>query len=480
MFPSQQEFERLLNVFERVPVYLEVVGDLDTPVSILHSLLDNENVILLESANQNKVYSRFSFLAFNARKFILTENGLHEETNKGLLSNDENNSVFDFINRKVKDNSNLSAFFDNYGNFCGGFIALLPFEFVHTCNTLRYPLKKLPKTLGVFYFVETFLVYDNYTNKLYIAKSAKKGDSYAKIEEQLAYLHSKICHNHLLNTTQQKPQIIRKIPKAKFLEKVEYLKSQIENGEAIQVVLSDYIQSIGINPFEFYRNLRRQNPSPYMFFIKDKKFYVVGSSPEVHLSVRKYQAMLKPIAGTRPIGQDEAQTKLFELELSQDSKENAEHLMLVDLARNDLSRICKPNSVDVVQFKHIERYSSVMHLVSQVEGELKDDVSLMDALNNTFPAGTVSGAPKVRAIELIDETEETLREFYAGCVGYIGFNGNMDMAITIRTAFFDDDTVKFQAGAGIVYDSNPLNEYKEVLAKLGALLKAGGIYDSFD
>ncbi|SDC02762.1 anthranilate synthase component 1 [Desulfurella multipotens] len=469
MYPTYSEFVDLSKVYDRIPVYMEIDGDLDTPVSLLRSLLDKENCLLLESANQKKIYSRFSFLAFNVKKFVLDKNGQLEGTRQDL----------GFIKEFLKKNQ--SASFEEYGNFSGGFIALLSFEFVNECGILREKLKYLPDVLGVFYFVDKFLVYDNYTNKLYLAKSqiAKEPDAYQKAHQDLLLFKEELLSCEIKNGVSS-PKIIRKIPKKDFIEKVNFLKKQIEEGEAIQVVLSDYIEVNGLNPFEFYRNLRKFNPSPYMFFIKDASNYVVGSSPEVHISVRKNIAIIKPIAGTRPIGESLEKTVILEQELLKDEKENAEHLMLLDLARNDLSRVCKPLSVKVKSFRQIEHYSHVMHLVSEVEGQIDDSFDLIDCLTNTFPAGTVSGAPKVRAIELIEETEKQCRGFYAGCVGYIGLSGNMDMAITIRTAFFENDKARFQAGAGIVYDSIAENEYKEVLSKLGAMLQAGGINDSFD
>jgi len=469
MYPTYSEFVDLSKTYNRVPVYLEVDGDLDTPVSLLNSLLDKDNCLLLESANQKKIYSRFSFLAFNAKKFVLQNDCTFEGFSEGLS----------FIKNFLKQNK--SASFETFGSFAGGFIALLSFEFVNACGILRNKIKNPPQTLGVFYFVDKFLVYDNYTNKLYLAKSqlTKDPDAYAKAQEELLSLKEELKRTSVPKNN-SKPKIIRKIPKKEFIEKVNFLKKQIEDGEAIQVVLSDYVELDGLNPFEFYRNLRKFNPSPYMFFIKDAQTFVVGSSPEVHISVRKNTATIKPIAGTRPIASTEEKTRLLEQELLLDEKENAEHLMLLDLARNDLSRVSVPLSVKVKSFRQVEHYSHVMHLVSEVEGKVDESFDLIDCLTNTFPAGTVSGAPKVRAIELIEEVEKHSRGFYAGCVGYIGLNDNMDMAITIRTAFFEKDKARFQAGAGIVFDSVAENEYKEVLSKLGALLQAGGINDSLD
>lgn len=469
MYPDYDEFMELSKNYDRVPVYLEIDGDLDTPISLLNNLLNKDNCLLLESATQKKIYSRFSFLAFNARKFVLNRDGMFDGIGEDLS----------FIKNFLKQNKSVS--FEEYGNFSGGFIAVLSYEFVNECGILRKKIKNLPKVLGIFYFVDKFLVYDNYTNKLYLAKlqHTKGTNAYYEAQKELLLLKDELKHT-VVKKNDSKPRLTRAISKQDFIKKVNFLKKQIEEGEAIQIVLSDYIEVEDLNPFEFYRNLRKFNPSPYMFFIKDAQNYVVGSSPEVHISIRGDLATIKPIAGTRPIADTPEKTRLLEEELLFDEKENAEHLMLLDLARNDLSRVSIPLSVNVKSFRQVEHYSHVMHLVSEVEGKLGKSFDLIDCLTNTFPAGTVSGAPKVRAIELIEETENHSRGFYAGCIGYIGLNGNMDMAITIRTAFFEENKAKFQAGAGIVFDSVAENEYKEVLSKLGALLQAGGIHDSFD
>ncbi len=245
-------------------------------------------------------------------------------------------------------------------------------------------------------------------------------------------------------------------------------------GEAIQIVLSDFLEAENVDPFQFYRHLRKINPSPYLYFLKDNDAYIVGSSPEIHLQIRGREATLKPIAGTKPLtGACDVQEVINSL--TTDEKEKAEHLMLVDLARNDLSRICKVGTVRVKSFMQPEIYSHVAHLVSEVEGMLADRVDVFEALKQTFPAGTVSGAPKVRAIEAIDEMEEHARGPYAGCIGYVGFDGSVDMAITIRTAIFAGDRVRLQAGAGIVSDSVAEREYDEVMNKLLVLLKSGGL-----
>jgi anthranilate synthase component I len=471
MHPSLKEFRQFWQTYERITVYKEISGDMDTPVSMLSRLLSSDKALLLESANQNKTYSRFSFLAFEvADKLVLREDGVYRghERVGGMSAMDE-------ILRE-----NKMPVEEGFGDFRGGYVGCLNFEFVGKCDVLKKPLAKTGgQAIGTFYLVEKFLVYDNYTNSIYLAMSRIRDDSepddaYREIARELDRTEEQIRSLPRCEPTPGKPRITRDIPRGLFIDKVTRVREMIGEGEGIQVVLSDFLEAEGIEPFEFYRNLRRINPSPYMYFLKDGDSYIVGSSPEIHARIRDRKAILKPIAGTRrrdpSVDLDETIASL-----RGDEKERAEHLMLVDLARNDLSRICAVGSVEVKSFMNPEVYSHVVHLVSEVDGDLTEGLTIFDALKQTFPAGTVSGAPKVRAIEIIDELEDHPRGAYAGCIGYIGFNGSVDMAITIRTAVFAGKKARLQAGAGIVYDSVPEKEYDEVMNKLLALLKSGGL-----
>jgi anthranilate synthase component 1 len=353
----------------------------------------------------------------------------------------------------------------------------------------------------VFYLVDRFCVYDNHTNKLYLAISMRTDasdaeDAFRETAREFDRTEDRIgALTPPVREPGRQPKLVRTIPIGLFIDKVQRARDMIVEGEAIQIVLSDFLAAEHVDPFQFYRGLRKINPSPYMYFLKDNDACIVGSSPEIHLQIRGRTATLKPIAGTKP-RQDAGRgpsvdngaappmepgappaASLQEVidALTNDEKERAEHLMLVDLARNDLSRICKVGTVQVKSFMQPEIYSHVVHLVSEVEGVLADRVNLFEALKQTFPAGTVSGAPKVRAIEVIDEMEDHARGPYAGCIGYIGFDGSLDMAITIRTAIFAGHRVRLQAGAGIVSDSVAEREYDEVMNKLLVLLKSGGL-----
>lgn len=471
MYPTLKEFGQLWKTCERITVYKEISGDMDTPVSMLSRLLTFDKALLLESAKQNKTYSRFSFLAFEvADKLVLRTDGVYRDDGRiGDIS------LMDGLLRE-----HMMPAEQRFGDFCGGYVGCLNFEFVGMCDVLKTPLRKSGQgIIGIFYLVEKFLVYDNYTNSIYLAMSRARDDSesddvYREIARELDKTEEQIRALPRTKPASEEPKVIRGIPRGLFIDKVARVREMIGEGEAIQVVLSDFLEAEGINPFEFYRNLRRINPSPYMYFVKDGKDFIVGSSPEIHVRIRDRKAVLKPIAGTKrrdpSVDLDETIASL-----TADEKERAEHLMLVDLARNDLSRICTVGSVGVKSFMNPEVYSHVVHLVSEVEGELSQQVTIFNALKQTFPAGTVSGAPKVRAIEIIDEMEDHPRGPYAGCIGYIGFNGSVDMAITIRTAVFNGTRSRLQAGAGIVYDSVPEREYDEVMNKLLALLKSGGL-----
>jgi anthranilate synthase component 1 len=380
---------------------------------------------------------------------------------------------------------NRTAPSNGFGDFSGGYVGYLNFEFVEQCGILRNPLSHQGGAGGTFYLVDKFCVYDNYTNRLYVAVSPKIDVNipaeaiYDRIKEELKITEKQLKALSGIRPMPLKATVSRTIPKQRFISRVNRIKDMIESGEAIQVVLSDYLEVNNLDPFQFYRNLRKINPSPYMFFIKDGESFIVGSSPEVHIRVRNNKAYLRPIAGTKPRKASDNVEDIVNV-LSNDEKEKAEHLMLVDLARNDLSRICIPGTVAVESFMQPEVYSHVVHLVSQVSGDLESTADVLDAITQTFPAGTVSGAPKTRAIEIIGELEDDSRNAYSGCVGYVGFNGNVDMAITIRTAIFNGFNARMQAGAGIVYDSVPEREYEEVMNKLRALIKSGGVHDSAD
>ncbi len=462
---------------ERVVLYREVGGDMDTPVSLLLKVAGDRRCFLLESANIKKVYSRFSFLGFDVEsEYVIRDDGLYlDGRHVGDLGE---------IERFLSENRTVSV---SEWNFAGGLVGYFAFEFVDKTPVLKKPLSKKHDTLAKLFLVERFLVYDNYTNRLYLGVSKKVDHfscdfGFSEAKSELDLLESELFKRRgFLEPVAVGPRVVDMgFSKREFEKTVSYVRELIGCGEAIQVVVSNFYDILGIDPFEFYRALRRLNPSPYMYFFKDGDEFVVGSSPEIHVRKRGDRITIKPIAGTRPRGATEEELTRFREELISDEKERAEHLMLVDLARNDLSSVCRIGSLEVSSFMDIEEYSHVIHLVSEVNALLGDGFSEIDLLKNTFPAGTLSGAPKSRAVEIIDEVEREVRSCYGGCIGYIGFNGDMDMAITIRTAVFRQGVARFQAGAGIIYDSDPEREYYETINKLAALARAGGVDDSID
>jgi anthranilate synthase component 1 len=339
----------------------------------------------------------------------------------------------------------------------------------------------LPEAL--FMFVDTMLVFDHVSHKIKVLSHAHlDGDIDAeyqkavnKIENLADRLSQPLKLNHYVKspTPHRNNALSSNFSKAEFEASVDKIKRYITAGEAIQVVLSQRLaQYVDVAPFEIYRALRSLNPSPYMFFLDFNDFHIIGASPEILVRVEDDIVMTRPLAGTRQRGKDLAEDIMLEQELRNDEKEHAEHIMLVDLGRNDIGRVSEPGTVEVSDLMNVERYSHVMHLVTHVQGKLRQDLNTFDALQACFPAGTVSGAPKIRAMEIIAELEPEKRGPYAGAVGYFSFSGNMDMAIAIRTMIASKGTAYVQAGCGIVYDSIPEREYQETMSKAQALLKA--------
>lgn len=333
-----------------------------------------------------------------------------------------------------------------------------------------------PKNLSIydmfFMFPENLIIFDNFTHRMYIlVLSPNEKPDGNSITEILNLLRSPLRQKSSKKLTIG--ELKSNLSKKQFEDMVVKSKEYICNGDIIQVVLSQRFNAkIDVNPLDLYRALRVINPSPYMFFLDFNDYSLIGSSPEILVRLENNLVEVRPIAGTRKRGETEEEDKRLEEELLSDTKEIAEHIMLVDLGRNDVGRIAKIGTVTVPDFMTIERYSHVMHIVSSVKGVIKEGLDAFDAFKATFPAGTVTGAPKIRAMEIIEELEPEKREFYAGGVGYFGYNGNMDFCITIRTMLKKKDKIYIQAGAGVVADSIPENEYFETINKAKALFKS--------
>ena len=363
-----------------------------------------------------------------------------------------------------------------------GGIGYLSYEFARFCDDMQFRMKQDPLDLpdAEFVFGHIFVVFDHYTDIIYLVGMnyhEHEIDLESRIHETEQKLDD-LDFNYLASngTTKELKLEEREGERERYLSGIESVKHEIVKGNLLQGVLSRrlYVRT-DLSALEAYKNLRSANPSPYLFYIDFGEYQLFGSSPEVHVKVKDGEAIIHPIAGTRRRGADAAEDAILEKELLDDAKERAEHLMLVDLARNDLGRFCRSGSVTVDEFMGVERYSHVMHIVSRVSGSLRDGMTGLDAIRATFPAGTVSGAPKIQAVHTIDSLEAEPRKFYAGLVGYMEPGGDLDTCITIRSAMKRGDLLALQAGAGIVYDSTPEREFEETGEKLRALAASVGL-----
>jgi anthranilate synthase component 1 len=353
----------------------------------------------------------------------------------------------------------------------GGAVGYIGYDYVRFLEKLP---DRTPDPLEIpicnFFITHTFVVFDHLSRKIAVV-ALGEGDESATCDRIIAALDAPLPREFSHPVPTERPAAwTPNLSREEFVGAVKKIKDYIAAGDIFQCVLSQRLSAdVSVEPFQIYRALRMLNPSPYMFYLDFGDYKLVGSSPEVHVKLTNRQALCRPIAGTRPRGADAAEDRRLEHELLADEKERAEHLMLVDLARNDLGRSCKPGTVSVRDFMVVERYSHVMHIVSETVGTLREGEDSFGLLAKTFPAGTVSGAPKIRAMEIIEELEPTRRAHYAGTVGYFSLTGDANMAITIRTMLVKGRQVHLQAGAGIVYDSDPEFEYRESMHKMKAL-----------
>ena len=467
--PTLEEFRGLRDQGNLVPIYREIAADLDTPVSAFLKVNRGGYSFLLESVEGSEHVARYSFIGTEPYRVLSTREG--DKTDPLHLIAEELNK------HKLVPVSGLP-------DFCGGAVGYLAYETVRRLEELPSPdSDPLALPESVFMFVDTLLIFDHATHKIKIVSHAHlDGDidsayqaAVRKIDDLANRLEQPLDHQPTTtpDTPVEPAEISSNLTREEFEANVEKARQYIIAGEAIQIVLSQRLsRRTNAHPFNIYQALRSINPSPYMFFLDLKDFQLIGSSPEILVRAVNGTVTTRPLAGTRPRGKTPAEDKRLEKELRNDEKERAEHIMLVDLGRNDIGRVSLPGTVKVSELMEVERYSHVMHLVTNVEGKLRPDLTPFDALRACFPAGTVSGAPKIRAMEIIAELEPDKRGPYAGCVGYFSFSGNMDTAITIRTIILTNGIAHVQAGAGIVYDSVPAREYEETLNKARALLNA--------
>lgn len=467
-----------------IPIVRELPADLETPISVYLKLAGNGPSFLLESVTGGEHVARYSFIGTDLQDaFVLKGNQweAHSHQNVDLLPFNEQQTPLDVL----RDHLGLDASPQNLAlpRFSGGLVGYMGFE------TVQYFEPTLPLTPhpdlpeAIFLLADTIIAFDHAYGKLLLIATAHAEDEVADAEARLDALENSLDASiPELKKTDKKieaSELQSNFTFDEFCEAVDTAKEYIAAGDIFQVVLSQRLsRKTSASPFEIYRSLRRINPSPYMFFFDfahltgDEPLYLIGASPEIHVRLEDEIASLRPIAGTRPRGATPEEDSRLADELLSDPKERAEHVMLVDLGRNDIGRVSEYGSVKVPEQLIIERYSHVMHIVSHVEGRIRPEFDAFDLLEATFPAGTVSGAPKVRAMEIIHELEKEPRGIYAGAVGYISYDGSSDTCIAIRTMVMQGQEISVQAGAGVVADSVPANEYQESMNKARALFAA--------
>lgn len=477
---NQAEFNALAaQGYNRIPLVLETFADLDTPLSLYLKLANQPFSYLLESVQGGERFGRYSIIGLPAETRIVAH-GRNVQVIKGdaVLETAEDTNPLDFV--KAYQARFKTPPYEGLPRFTGGLAGYFGYE------TVRYIEKRLANTSkpdaietpDVLLMVsEQLAVVDNLSGKLYFIV-------YADTSEANAYENAHATLNALLKMLKKavtipdtpptdKTEAVSEFGEENFKAAVKRAQQYILDGDIMQVVLSQRMsQPFTASPLSLYRVLRSLNPSPYMFYYDMGDHHVVGASPEILVRLENGTVTARPIAGTRPRGKTREQDIALAEELLADPKERAEHVQLMDLGRNDVGRVAVTGSVKVTDNMMIERYSHVMHIVSNVEGKLKPGMDAIDVLKATFPAGTVSGAPKVRAMEIIDELEPSKRGIYAGAVGYLGFNGDMDVAIAIRTGVIKNNMLHVQAGAGIVADSVPQSEWIETQNKARAVLRA--------
>ena len=481
VYPDFATFTDLARQGNLIPVYREILGDLETPVSAYKKLRTDGGSYLLESVEGGEKWGRFSFLGLNpsllfevrGKKVTLQRRGQSEVlTDRG--------DPFESLRSLLAEFRPVPV--PGLPRFWGGLVGYLGYDMVRFIERLPELTPPISIPEARFLLADHLLIFDNLSHTIKVVVLVHI-DPETPLKPQ--YDRAVAAINVLIGRLRQpvplpealppgaKPALSSNVSQARFEDMVRRAKEYITAGDVIQVVLSQcFSTALEYDPFDLYRALRSINPSPYMFYLDQGDVKLVGASPEILVRLEDGEIIYRPIAGTRPRGATPQLDKELEAELLADPKERAEHIMLVDLGRNDVGRVAKTGSVRVPELFSIERYSHVMHICSQVEGELAPEYDGLDLLKATFPAGTVAGAPKVRAMEIIEELEPTRRGPYAGAVGYLGFSGNLDFCITIRSFTIHQGQVYLQVGAGIVADSDPAKEYEETVNKGLALMRA--------
>ena len=466
--------------YKLIPLYKCIDNPNINPIDLYESISDQPQSYLFESVEGGKKWSRYTIIGLPSNDYIdVFNNKISLYSNgKGVeqKSNDPINWIEDFRNKyKVFINPELPE-------FQGGLVGYFGFDTIENFESNIIPSKQVDEieTPDIRLIIsKEILIFDKQKNKIFIIVFSENNlNSFNKTNTKISDLSERITSftptsSVEVNNFSSQPDIKYHLSKNDFLDAVKKIKKYISDGDVMQVVLSQRM-SIPFEgkPLSFYRKLRDLNPSPYMYYLNMGDFSIIGSSPEILVRLEDDNLTVRPIAGTRPRGKDANQDKSFEEELKRDPKEIAEHLMLIDLGRNDIGRVSEIGSVKLTDTMIIEKYSHVMHMVSNVTSKLDSKLTSMDVLRATFPAGTVSGAPKIRAIQIIYELEPIKRGIYAGAIGYLGWNGNMDTAIAIRTCIIKESVLNIQCGAGIVHDSIPEKEWDETINKGRAIIQA--------
>ena len=482
-YPTFEQFKELAQEGNLIPIYREILADMETPVSTLMKLRHEPHVFLLESVEGGEKWARYTFLGFDPHViFRVKGEDVLIQKNGETRSQKHGGDPMGFLRELLHTYRPVPV--DGLPRFYGGAVGFLGYDMVRYFEKLPgAPEEDIETDDATFLITDTLMIFDNvrHTIKM-VACAVTDGqddlrgvydEAIEKLDRMIEVLQSPVERRELPAEEGNDALPESNMTREDFKAVVKQAKDYIVAGDVIQVVLSQRFQvENSRDPIDLYRALRYVNPSPYLFFLKFEDLILVGSSPEVMVRLEEGVAELRPIAGTRRRGGNEQEDRSLSDELLQDPKERAEHVMLVDLGRNDLGRIARIGSVQVSQFMVVERYSHVMHLVSHVQAQLSDGKDAFDVLKATFPAGTLSGAPKIRAMEIIDELEPTRRGPYGGAVGYFSYTGNMDLCITIRTIMIKDGNIFIQAGAGIVADSDPDEEHQECVNKAMGMVHA--------
>lgn len=525
VFPSLADAHVLRQSGNLIPVYRDFLADMETPVSVFHKISRGPGSFLLESVEGGERLARYSFIGTEPRFTATLRDGIAT-----IRHRDGTTRVETFTDPLIWVGNHLAPYrpvtLPDMPRFVGGIVGYFAYECVRYFERLPTPERDdLGLADAVLMFADDLIVFDHVRHRMRLLAhadiDAHDGDVDAAWHDAVARLDA-LAHavggeaqvsgnpgslHHTkgratpmrapMTTSGLRAPALRDVPtgvastftREGYEQAVEQARAYIAAGDLIQVVPSQRLsRPVAADPFTIYRALRAVNPSPYMYFLDLGDIHIAGASPEMLVQVDTHESAggtaktvrTRPIAGTRPRGVNATTDDANAAELLADEKELAEHIMLVDLGRNDIGRIARPGTVKVTQLMEVERYSHVMHIVSQVEGQLRADLTAYDALRSCFPAGTVSGAPKIRAMEVIAELEPCRRGTYAGAVGYFSFDGNLDTAITIRTLVIKDGVAHVQAGGGVVYDSSPASEFEETLNKAAALLRALDLAETMD